>query len=64
MADYASQTFLNEELDFTNSKVKVAIVTALWNTEVTGKMKEGAVRILKKSGLSDSQIKIWDVPGS
>lgn len=64
MADYASQTFLDEKLDFSDSTLKVAVVTALWNSEVTAKMKQGAIEILQKSGLNKNQIKVWDVPGS
>lgn len=64
MADYANQTFLNEEIKLPHTNFKIGIVTALWNTEVTGELKAGALRTLKANGISDENIEIWDVPGS
>lgn len=44
--------------------IEVAIVTAEWNREVTGKLKDGAVSILKKAGIKAKNIHEYDVPGS
>lgn len=62
MADYSSQTFLNEKINLPHTNFKIGIVTALWNSEVTGKLKAGALKTLKENGISN--IEIWDVPGS
>ncbi len=62
MADYSSQTFLNEEIRLPHTNFKIGVVTALWNSEITSKLKEGALDTLKKAGITD--ITVWDVPGS
>ena len=64
MADYSNQHFLNEELKLSDSNLKIGIVTALWNSEVTSKLKEGALQTLSAAGIAEKQITIWDVPGS
>lgn len=64
MADYSNQTFLDEKLHFSNHNLKIGIVTALWNSEVTSKLKAGAKATLLSSGISENQIVEWDVPGS
>lgn len=62
MADYSSQTFLSEEIRLPHTNFKIGVVTALWNSEITSKLKEGALDTLKKAGITD--ITVWDVPGS
>ncbi|PCJ66511.1 MAG: 6,7-dimethyl-8-ribityllumazine synthase [Bacteroidetes bacterium] len=64
MADYSSQIFLNEKINLTNTDLKIGVVTALWNSEITGKLKEGAIDTLIAAGISKENINIWDVPGS
>lgn len=64
MADYQSQTFLSESLDFSGSDLKIGVVTALWNSEVTEKLKSGAIHTLSESGIQPKNIITWDVPGS
>lgn len=64
MADYSSQLFLNEKIQLNNPDLKVGVVCALWNSEVTSKLKQGAFETLKNAGISPSNIKVWDVPGS
>ena len=39
MADYGSQTFLNEKINLPHTNFRVGVVTALWNTEITSKLK-------------------------
>ena len=65
MADYSNQHFLHESLDASSlSTVRIAVVTARWNSEITSKLKAGALSSLRASGLKDEQITTWDVPGS
>lgn len=65
MADYANQNFLHEPIDATVlGDVKIGVITAKWNSQVTSKLKEGAINTLSKSGLTDDNIIIWDVPGT
>ena len=48
-----------------NSKgLKVAIVQARFNQKITDALTKGAVKALKKSGVADKDIKIFQVPGS
>jgi 6,7-dimethyl-8-ribityllumazine synthase len=62
MADYSSQTFLNEEIRLPHTNFKIGVVTALWNSEITSKLKAGALDTLQKEGITN--ITVWDVPGS
>ena len=62
MADYSSQTFLNEEIRLPHTNFKIGVVTALWNSEITSKLKQGALDTLQKAGITN--ITVWDVPGS
>jgi len=64
MADYSSQNFLNENIELNNPNLKIGVVCALWNSEVTGKLKLGALKTLLGAGIIESNIKVWDVPGS
>lgn len=43
---------------------KVAIFTAEWNPRVTDALREGAVEVLRRAGVSDSQILQETVPGT
>lgn len=64
MADYSNQNFLQEKLTLPHTDFKIGVVTALWNTEITNSLKEGALRVLKKEGISPKNVEEWDVPGS
>ena len=64
MADYSSQTFLNEKINLPHTNFKVGVVTALWNTAITVVLKSGAVNTLLDAGIPEKNITIWDVPGS
>lgn len=64
MGNYSDQHFLAEIPDLADFKGKVGVITAQWNTEVTSKMKSGALDALRKSKIQDWQIHTWDVPGS
>lgn len=52
------------EGDKVGRKLKIAVVTAQFNNEITLKLEEGALRNLKKSGLSEKQIVVVRVPGA
>jgi 6,7-dimethyl-8-ribityllumazine synthase len=62
MADYSSQNFLNDEIRLPHTNFKIGVVTALWNSEITSKLKAGALDTLQKEGITN--ITVWDVPGS
>lgn len=44
--------------------LKVAVLVAQWNSDITGPMKDGALSILKQAGLPDENVRLVDVPGS
>jgi len=44
--------------------MRIAIVVAEWNGDITSKLLEGAVETLKKQGVAESNISIRFVPGS
>ena len=64
MADYASQTFLNQKINLPHTHFKIGVITALWNSEITSKLKAGALKTLTEAGIPSENIKVWDVPGS
>jgi len=45
-------------------KLRIAIVTAHWNTHITQALEDGAVDCLRQHGLSDKHIRIEKVAGS
>ena len=44
--------------------LKIGVVVAQWNSEITHALAQGALETLKRCGLTDDQILQWDVPGS
>lgn len=44
--------------------LKVGVVTARFNSEITGKLEEGALKALKEMGCAESDIKAVRVPGA
>ncbi len=46
------------------SKMKIAIVTARFNSDITSKLEEGAVRTLRSLGVKPSAIRVVSVPGA
>jgi len=44
--------------------IRVGIVTAQWNNDITGPMEQGALGILEKAGLLPENIRAASVPGS
>lgn len=57
-----SETTLNESKEF--KKLRIAIVVAEWNTEITGALMQGAVDFLKEKGVKEKHIEVHHVPGS
>lgn len=43
---------------------KCAVMTARWNTEITGALRDGAVRVLRNAGVSYENIRLYDVAGT
>jgi len=43
---------------------KCAIFTAIWNPKITGALRDGALDVLHKAGVSDNSIFMHDVPGT
>ncbi len=65
MADYSQQDFLQSVPDASELKAKkIAVITAQWNSEITGKMREGALAVLAASGVSANAITKIKVPGA
>jgi len=46
------------------SRMKIGVVVAEWNSEITFAMKEGVVQTLREHGVEDSDIIVRHVPGS
>ncbi|MDG1653377.1 MAG: 6,7-dimethyl-8-ribityllumazine synthase [Flavobacteriaceae bacterium] len=42
----------------------VHLVVSKWNDSITSALLEGAIKTLKKHGVLDSNIRVWEVPGS
>jgi 6,7-dimethyl-8-ribityllumazine synthase len=64
MADYVNQNFLSDKINLPHTNFKIAVVTAMWNGEITSRLKSGAIETLAKSGIPIKNITAWDVPGS
>ena len=64
MADYANQNFLSDKINLPHTNFKIAVVTAMWNGEITSRLKSGALETLANSGIPIKNITAWDVPGS
>lgn len=46
------------------SNFRAAIFTAEWNPDVTHALRDGAIDVLHKAGVSDDKILTYDVPGT
>lgn len=44
--------------------MRVAIVAAEWNRNVTSRLAEGAMAVFKEQGFADDQVDRFDVPGA
>lgn len=44
--------------------MRVAIVAAEWNGNVTSRLAEGAMAVFKEQGFADDQVNRFDVPGA
>lgn len=45
-------------------EMRFAIVTAEWNSHITGALRDGAVSFLKEAGVPDGDIELFSVPGA
>lgn len=54
---------INLDPSFINENIRIGVVTAEWNDEITGSLERGAVDTLKKY-LKDKQVTVKKVPGS
>ncbi|HBX67410.1 MAG TPA: 6,7-dimethyl-8-ribityllumazine synthase, partial [Balneolaceae bacterium] len=52
------------EGDTNPDNVKVGIVVSRWNSMITDKMLDGALKALKGNGVSDEDITVVKCPGS
>jgi len=48
----------------TGSDFEIHVVVSQWNESITSSLCEGALETLKKHGVKESNIKVWNVPGS
>jgi 6,7-dimethyl-8-ribityllumazine synthase len=46
------------------STLRIAIVVSRFNAEITGRLREGAMRALLEAGAPESQVHVFDVPGA
>lgn len=46
------------------SAFTIHVVVSQWNDSITTALYKGTIETLKKHGVQDSNIKIWNVPGS
>lgn len=46
------------------SDLRIALVKAKWNNEITDRLLEGALKALKRCGITDNHIRVVEVPGS
>ncbi len=46
------------------SGLRLAIVVSRFNVDVTGRLRDGAVRALREAGAAESNIHVFDVPGA
>ncbi len=53
-----------EEIILDGKKLKIAVVVSKFNQDITEKMLEGALKILKKNAVPQKNIRIIWVPGS
>ncbi|MDE5641989.1 MAG: 6,7-dimethyl-8-ribityllumazine synthase [Muribaculaceae bacterium] len=63
MSTNSIQTGLRQALPRVDG-MRVAIVSTLWNSEVTDRLLDGALGVFKAEGFDDSQIMTFHVPGA
>ena len=56
--------FRPEEYRFDTGSVRIAVVAARWNAEITDSLLAGAVRTLARQGIEDTAIETFRVPGA
>lgn len=61
MSDYRPETTIPV---MQPGSCRIAIATASWNSHITHALRDGAIKILRQSGLSENDIECHDVPGA
>ena len=56
--------FRPEEYGFDTESVRIAVVAARWNAEITDSLLAGAVRTLTRQGIKNAEIEAYRVPGA
>ena len=63
MSTNSIQTGLQQPLPKLDG-MRVAIVSTLWNAEVTDRLRDGALEVFRSEGFDESQVKTFQVPGA
>ncbi|MDE7032433.1 MAG: 6,7-dimethyl-8-ribityllumazine synthase, partial [Muribaculaceae bacterium] len=63
MSTNSIQTGLQQPLPKLDG-MRVAIVSTLWNAEVTDRLRDGALEVFRNEGFDKSQVKTFQVPGA
>lgn len=63
MSTNSNQTGLQQPLPKVDG-MRVAIVSTLWNSEVTDKLRDGALAVFEHEGFAPEQVKTFQVPGA
>lgn len=63
MSTNSIQTGLQQPLPKVEG-MRAAIVSTLWNAEVTDRLKEGALEVFRRQGLGPEQVRTFEVPGA
>jgi len=46
------------------SRLRIAVVVSRFNMEITGRLRDGALRALREAGARDSSVEVFEVPGA
>lgn len=53
-----------DEGSFNVGDVRIAVIAARWNAEITDGLLDGAMRALGRHGISDQSLEVYRVPGA
>jgi 6,7-dimethyl-8-ribityllumazine synthase len=56
--------FRPEEYSFDAGSVRIAVVAARWNAEITDSLLTGAMKALNRQGIENTEIEVYRVPGA
>jgi 6,7-dimethyl-8-ribityllumazine synthase len=46
------------------SRLRIAVVVSRFNMDITGRLRDGALRALREAGARDSSVEVFEVPGA